>query len=334
MEFDFFPGQPAVLIFDKGGILDNRGTSQMIEVVPGDLIVIVFINGGGFLNTTPSMGAVALGAGAGIAVILEGFPVDGFGDFAQGPASSFIIYAHFGTPGPYPVPGGFFGAVLNNPLSTLGGSGPTAQRPLPAILTIPLGCTYFDTDLGAPIWWNGAAWIGVTPSGQAKVIPEPVGAEKAQAGNTFGAVYNGGLFFAPVPITPAQLRFVVNSSGGAGTDINIALYQAPSGNLTDNPSLKFQASYVTLGAGVETASASTGAVTIERGWYYLLAACNGLAMANFYPAFQMEILNNNADTPPTTFTTAIPHGAPPAALNLGVDLAETFQDFHLIHRFQ
>lgn len=35
------------------------------------------------------------------------------------------------------------------------GAGATAQRPTSA----PTGAQFFDTTVGRPIWWNGAAWI-------------------------------------------------------------------------------------------------------------------------------------------------------------------------------
>lgn len=36
------------------------------------------------------------------------------------------------------------------------GAGATADRPTG---TLPTGARYFDTTLGLPIWWDGAAWI-------------------------------------------------------------------------------------------------------------------------------------------------------------------------------
>lgn len=35
------------------------------------------------------------------------------------------------------------------------GSGATANRPS----TQTVGAVYFDTTLGRPIWWDGAAWV-------------------------------------------------------------------------------------------------------------------------------------------------------------------------------
>lgn len=47
------------------------------------------------------------------------------------------------------------GAVLVRPFRTLGAAGTTAQRPT----LRPIGFAYFDTTLGRPVWWNGAAWV-------------------------------------------------------------------------------------------------------------------------------------------------------------------------------
>lgn len=47
------------------------------------------------------------------------------------------------------------GAILVRPFRTLGATGTTAQRP-----TIrPIGFAYFDTTLGLPVFWRGAAWV-------------------------------------------------------------------------------------------------------------------------------------------------------------------------------
>lgn len=49
----------------------------------------------------------------------------------------------------------FFVAVFNI-LNALTMSGTTAQRPTTFLWT---GRTYFDTDLGLPVWWDGSAWV-------------------------------------------------------------------------------------------------------------------------------------------------------------------------------
>jgi hypothetical protein len=47
--------------------------------------------------------------------------------------------------------------VVNNP-----DNGPTTQRPTQQLT---VGQTYFDTTLGAPVWWNGTQWIAAAAGG-------------------------------------------------------------------------------------------------------------------------------------------------------------------------
>lgn len=60
-----------------------------------------------------------------------------------------------------------FGDVLNqqamnqaeNPaLAGYLGSGVTANRPTTRLTTAHVGAYWFDTTLGYPVWWTGAAW--------------------------------------------------------------------------------------------------------------------------------------------------------------------------------
>lgn len=47
-----------------------------------------------------------------------------------------------------------------------GHSGTTAERPTENLGVENAGYYYFDTTLGKPIWWTGAAWVtgdGVAP---------------------------------------------------------------------------------------------------------------------------------------------------------------------------
>lgn len=38
-------------------------------------------------------------------------------------------------------------------------TGPTASRPDPADYPDGFTPSYFDTDVGAPIWWDGDKWV-------------------------------------------------------------------------------------------------------------------------------------------------------------------------------
>jgi hypothetical protein len=50
------------------------------------------------------------------------------------------------------------GAILVRPFRTLGAVGTTAQR----TTVRPTGFAYFDTTLGIPVFWNGAAWVNAS----------------------------------------------------------------------------------------------------------------------------------------------------------------------------
>lgn len=53
----------------------------------------------------------------------------------------------------------FFDYPLNGQVvANFPGYGTTVQRPEDP----GTGDLYFDTDLGLPIWWNGAAWVDAT----------------------------------------------------------------------------------------------------------------------------------------------------------------------------
>lgn len=44
-----------------------------------------------------------------------------------------------------------------------GASGTTALRP--TLAATDVGFRYFDTTLGLPVWWDGAAWVDATGAG-------------------------------------------------------------------------------------------------------------------------------------------------------------------------
>lgn len=50
-------------------------------------------------------------------------------------------------------------SVINAHSRALQAAGPTAERPAQAL---GIGQTYFDTTLGMPVWWHGAAWVDGT----------------------------------------------------------------------------------------------------------------------------------------------------------------------------
>lgn len=50
------------------------------------------------------------------------------------------------------------GVIHVSPDSRVTGSGTTAQRPT----TVTIGFQYFDTTLGIPVFWRGAAWVNAS----------------------------------------------------------------------------------------------------------------------------------------------------------------------------
>src|SRR3546814_6342588 len=50
------------------------------------------------------------------------------------------------------------GVIHVSPDSRVTGSGTTAARPT----TVTIGFLYFDTTLGIPVFWNGAAWVNAS----------------------------------------------------------------------------------------------------------------------------------------------------------------------------
>jgi hypothetical protein len=55
-------------------------------------------------------------------------------------------------------------------------SGTTAARPTGLNATTDVGYSYFDTTLGAPIWWTGSAWMVASSPAQATVSITGTGA--------------------------------------------------------------------------------------------------------------------------------------------------------------
>lgn len=62
-------------------------------------------------------------------------------------AAGFVLNAHASQ-----------GVILSKPDSLDQEDGTTANRPV----TVSVGFMYFDTTLGLPIWWDGAAWVDAT----------------------------------------------------------------------------------------------------------------------------------------------------------------------------
>lgn len=80
----------------------------------------------------------------------------------SGPLGSIALLEHDGSINfPLVSQSLFMGSWINAPFGVAGGAGPTSFRPDSSGMVLPLsvGCMYFDTDLGYPIWWDGTAWV-------------------------------------------------------------------------------------------------------------------------------------------------------------------------------
>lgn len=62
------------------------------------------------------------------------------------------------TSGTWPTFAGYSGTFTNNAMGSDGGIGPSARRPSTIFGGPEPGCRYYDTDLAAPLWFDGALW--------------------------------------------------------------------------------------------------------------------------------------------------------------------------------
>jgi hypothetical protein len=160
-EFDPPAGGPAILRVGFNGLIANEGSVPALEIGAGGGVVFA-IQGVGMAtsSTAPlihcsndtTFALIALYTTTQIelpsALVITGTP------------AIPLIVLHAGASPEFPHFSGWGGAgVLNNPSTVSGGSGPTANRPVAAISPVPVGCMYFDTDLGEPVWWDGVAWL-------------------------------------------------------------------------------------------------------------------------------------------------------------------------------
>lgn len=156
------PNNLCVFIAGLGCVVKNSGTAPIFTVQSGNLNVLAFFGG----RTEIGNPAIAImHVPAGETALL--YCVDGSGPFTDniisGPVGATVVLEHDGSiPFPFPTQSLFLGTLLNSPQGVDGGAGPTSFRPVPATGPVSVGCEYFDTDIGIPVYWTGAIWVDST----------------------------------------------------------------------------------------------------------------------------------------------------------------------------
>jgi hypothetical protein len=133
------------LVFKDLGTAQADGPYPVVAAGPGALLKIVVLTGGLSLDTVQPPNWIGSDAAA-----LVGWMHDGSMTFPQG---FWTVYHPNNS-----------GTNFNMALGQGGGMGPTAYRPVDQA-TAPnpsVGCMYFDTDVGTPVWWSGSAWVDAT----------------------------------------------------------------------------------------------------------------------------------------------------------------------------
>lgn len=151
-----------IFYFDFRTVLENLGTTPMIEwaTTGGAPLTLFFSRQSGAFSPSSTAPIVGLHPGALCVLVFDFCGISSQIPTASitGDATNAVLVIHDGTMPTWPILPGFLGLTANVPAGVVGGAGPTANRPLPFIGPLKAGLTYFDTTLGKPIFWNGAAW--------------------------------------------------------------------------------------------------------------------------------------------------------------------------------
>ena len=159
LTFTFSASAPQPFQITNHAQLKNASaTSSMLAVPDGKLLLFELGDSVSIIREPGAVNPIQLGTFSYLLLLFEGMTDGSFVNVCQGDPTSVFAYAHFGMAGPYQTPAGYGGTVYNVAMSVTGGSGPSSQRPTDALEPIPLGCIYYDTDLGEEIVWNGSSW--------------------------------------------------------------------------------------------------------------------------------------------------------------------------------
>jgi hypothetical protein len=159
VEFVDLPdGKVPVIYAANGASFKNEGTVPCYTVAADVFSVLALANG------TVELGDEALihveADGTLLVRSMNGSAIDPGAITCE--VGGTIIFAHDGTT-TFPIEWpGVEGTLLNQPAGVSGGAGPTEFRPVSVIGPLSVGCAYFDTTLGVPIWWDGTDWLDAT----------------------------------------------------------------------------------------------------------------------------------------------------------------------------
>lgn len=150
-----------VFIANIGCVIKNSGNAPIFTALPGFVNVLGFLGGRSEIGN-PAVAILEVPAGQTSLI----YAVNGAvltDNIVSGPIGSTVVLQHDGSINfPFPTQSLFFGTLINNPLGVSGGSGPTSFRPATGLIDVSVGCEYFDTDLGIPVWWTGLIWVDAT----------------------------------------------------------------------------------------------------------------------------------------------------------------------------
>lgn len=153
--FEHPTGGPGVFLLQFGGTIWQKGTAP-VAVIPADSMLVLAARYGSPFDaqTAPNVEVLRI-EGNGILLLtsigVTPSPPDGI---IAGAAQSVFAVQHDGA-GKYPSgQTGFAGTILNVPIGTNAGVGPTSFRPQGFFGPIPNGTVYFDETVGLPLWWN------------------------------------------------------------------------------------------------------------------------------------------------------------------------------------
>lgn len=203
----FTPGVAAIFGVEQGAVIENLGSRAAIDAgapAPGDpfSMVLAFTEGGS-VGTASVAPIVDLTAATSVVLVPQTFLGQPTPGWATGVAGSTIIYETDGTallPLSAQLPG-FLGTVLRWYVQQ--GTTTTAGRA--QLFNIQPGFMIFDTDVGQPIWWDGAVWVTWGAPGTTTTV--------------YDTLLAGGAFLAgdPVSLDAAGDLVLADANAGSGT---------------------------------------------------------------------------------------------------------------------